>query len=519
MENNNKTGTEGVEIGAAAITTAITTARDASSTANNAGVKNQLSTDQVQDVSRHFLHNHVNPLIAVEATALYDPTFNYHFAPFTRNIEAYCTVRKPKRFSVPQIVVSDGNKAYLVNMGNNHGPIQTTDLDDSDEGSLQTSYDSTTRSLLNQFDENESCFDDIDLSTTKDELTLTNSSSDDPLSFEDDFNPTVIEKEPPKIVHYCTLRHKPKEEVSPQEKIASAYATLRKKFSPNHKVVPLERFDTITSLDCVERVNDYLFELDTYLEEMDQSPPTTTSRESKRQRNNDFETPPAPPLQIDTGSSSYTTQLKTINSNNNEFVLNATTEINLAGNYRGEDRKSNTETINEENESKKPTQVIVEMVESDGDCGNVIVRGPMTTTNNQLQLPTIAIPSPPLVFKASTSQPTASSSSSSSTDTKPKTDNQHPYANGIVNGSSHINNSNHLFYTLPKRQLPTKKVNASDLVHCRDNGHATSSNNDHVDQNGVIIRRDQNLRQPKRSTSWAPVGTGGSQNDARKNGE
>lgn len=227
---------------------------------------------QVQELHcRNFLHNHVNPLIVYASAggggASTEVNYHEQYPSFRRNIEAYCTVRKPRRFSVPQIVVSDGGQAYLVDMGNTiNGPIQTTDLDDSDDGSIRSSYDSTTQSLLNHFEEGS--FDEIDLSTSKDDVS--------PPSLEDDYVPiTVVENSRAfeddfvtATTNYCTIRQKPKE-FDQQQKIAATYGTVRLKMPIEPQRI--RRVNTTASLDCAEKVKDYLSELDSYLAEMDDS--------------------------------------------------------------------------------------------------------------------------------------------------------------------------------------------------------------------------------------------------------
>lgn len=190
---------------------------------------------------------------------------------FRRNIEAYCTVRSPRRFSLPQ-------SAYLVEMGNHMGAaIQTTDLDDSeDDISVRSSYDSTTQSLLKHFDEDGS-FDEIDLSSTKDDdITL-----DATPSFEDDFVPTTVIENPAMTSqqvptpcassNYCTIRGVKKSKATREEQIAATYATMRLKVPVQcqDKTPILRRANTTTSL---EKVEDYLSELDSYLATMDDSP-------------------------------------------------------------------------------------------------------------------------------------------------------------------------------------------------------------------------------------------------------
>lgn len=248
----------------------------------------------------NFLQLNATSLIASPLDFHDDNVNNYPSFSLKRSIEPYCTVRKPRKiisFS-PEVVQceSDLNNSLgstSTPMGNDQGHgIPSTD-DDDEASEFENSQDSTNRSLLKDFSDNDSCLDGIVLSRD-DPSTLSGPDYENwstpvhqgnDLKFEDNFlDDKEQERKEMPMSNYCTLRQKPKE-VNPHDKIIAAYGTIKRKLK-NQKPLTVneeeifKRISLVNSFDCDERVNDYLKELDAYLDEMDYSSSTTTTSSS-----------------------------------------------------------------------------------------------------------------------------------------------------------------------------------------------------------------------------------------------
>ncbi|XP_063696615.1 sodium-dependent transporter bedraggled [Culicoides brevitarsis] len=227
----------------------------------------------------NFLQLNATSLIA---SPLEFPDDHAKNSSLKRSIEPYCTVRKPRK----RISFSPNAEQTSTDMGNNHGqPVASTDDDDDDEVSeFENSQDSTNLSLLKDFSDNDSCLDGIILSKD-DPSTLsgpdyenlaTPMNEADDLKFEDNFVPS--------LTNYCTVRQKPKI-ANPHDKIIAAYGTIKRKLKNRRQLTENEeelfkRLSAVTTFDCDAQVNDYLRELDAYLDEMDYTSSTATTTSS-----------------------------------------------------------------------------------------------------------------------------------------------------------------------------------------------------------------------------------------------
>lgn len=276
-----------------------------------------------------------------------------------RNIEVYCTVRKPIKFSSFLTCKPNESTSNKSLMGNNQGQTVTS-TDNEMESEFENSMDSINHSLLRDLSESDSCLDDIFLSKSDSILSI-DKQTQNLLKFEDDFVQGENLEEQVPSMDYCTLRHKPKE-VSPHNKVVVIYGTLKRKILNNKKLSDSEealfkRISKVQSFSCDLEVQDYLKELDAYLDEIDIS----TESSSVTSSNDDI--PESSPLK---------NKIENSNNNNNDCI------IELIDSDFLETKKLESDIVSAESNVKENETI----TNSNYDNDNNNTKSNRTTTNN-----------------------------------------------------------------------------------------------------------------------------------------
>lgn len=431
----------------------------------------------------NFLQLNATSLITSPLQFHNDHVNNYPSLLLKRSIEPYCTVRKPRKmisFS-PEVVQckSDFNKSPTTDsdeMGNNQGHAIASTEDEDDESEFENSQDSTNRSLLKDFSDNDSCLDGIVLSRD-DPSTLSGPDYENwstpvhqgsDLKFEDNFLDDDDQRKEMPMSNYCTVRQKPKA-VNPHDKIIAAYGTIKRKLKnqkplTNNEEELFKRISLVNTFDCDEQVKDYLKELDAYLDEMDYSSSTTTTSSSV----DDLETAIA------------NDHISPSNTNNNHYAINS--------------------FESEPGSSAQTTTVVVEIENNESCNSNKNSNNPNNNANNseqQIESDLMAI----------------TTASNCNFNVETNRNNKNINLQPMANINSKANNREQLkkyvnnpFCTLPKRQ---KKVNVAHNIKKSDyyeedelNGNINTKDSDEDDCG--VFRKGYSMRLPARpKLSWS----------------